>query len=91
MTSDATIELHKCHARIDRLIRRVVALEDRREGDAVSDATHHSQASEETVGVTVEEASPPQQISHQRPCQLPAQLLTHAVPSIFYTEAAVPC
>ena len=53
------------------------------EGYAVSDATHRSQASEETSCVTVEEASPPQQTSHQRPCQLLA-VPSYAVPSIYY-------
>ena len=49
-TTDATIELHKCHDRIDRLRRRIVALEDRRESGSVSDATlSGSQASQETV------------------------------------------
>ena len=91
MTADATIELHKCHGRIDRLRRRIVALEDRREGDAVSDATYHSQASQETVNVTVEEASPPQQTSHQRPCQLPVAQPSYAVPSIYYTADLQAC
>ena len=80
--TDATIELHCVHARIDRLKRRFEEIEGRRGGGAVSDATHHSQASEETSCVTVEEASPPQQTSHSRPCQLPAaQVPTYAVPS----------
>ena len=81
--TDATIELHCVHARIDRLKRRVEEIEGRRGGGAVSDATHHSQASEETSCVTVEEASPPQQTSHSRPCQLPA-VPTYAVPSIYF-------
>ena len=85
VTTDATLELRRTNAKIDRLRRRIEVLEDRREGDAVSAATHHSQASEETVGVTVEEASPPQQISHQRPCQLPAAQPSYAVPSTYYT------
>ena len=81
VTSDATLELLRTNSIIDRLKRRTEAIEDRREGYAVSDATHHSQASEETSCVTVEEASPPQQTSHQRPCQAaPA----YAVPSIYY-------
>jgi hypothetical protein len=81
VTSDATID--SIHARIDRLKRRVGEIEGRRGGGAVSDATHHSQTSEETSCVTVEEAPPPQQISHSRPCPAaPA----YAVPSIYYDD-----
>ena len=39
VTTDATIELQAINDRIDRLRRRIVALEDRRESDGVSDAT----------------------------------------------------
>jgi hypothetical protein len=50
VTTDATIELLRTNARIDRLRRRIVALEDRRENGSVSDATlSSSQASQETV------------------------------------------
>ena len=79
MTSDATID--SIHARIDRLKRRVGEIEARRGGGVVSDATHHSQTSEETDCVNVEEAPPPQQISHQDHHQA---VPTYAVPSIYY-------
>ena len=79
VTSDATID--SIHARIDRLKRRVGEIEARREGGVVSDATHHSQTSEETDYVNVEEAPPPQQISHQDHHQA---VPTYAVPSIYY-------
>ena len=84
MTTDVTLELLRTNSRTDRLKRGIEAIEDRREGYAVSDATCHYQASAETSCVTVEEASPPQRISHQRPCQLPA-VPAYAVPSIYYS------
>ena len=50
VTTDATIELQAINDRIDRLRRRIVALEDRRESDGVSDATlSGSQASQEAA------------------------------------------
>lgn len=50
VTTDATLELNKCHARIDRLRRRIMRLEDRRENGSVSDATlSGSEASQETI------------------------------------------
>ena len=50
VTTDATIELLRTNARIDRLRRRIVRLEDRRENGSVSDATlSGSEASQETI------------------------------------------
>ena len=40
VTTDATLELLRTNSRTDRLKRRIEAIEDRREGYAVSDATH---------------------------------------------------
>ena len=78
VTSDATIDA--IHTRIDRLRRRVGEIEARRGGGAV-DATHHTQTSQETDYVNVEEAPPPQQISHQDHHQA---VQAYAVPSIYY-------
>ena len=85
VTTDATLELHRANAKIDRLRRRIEVLENRRDYQTVRGATQGSHASQETVDVTVEEASPPQQTSHQRPCQLPAAQPSYAVPSTYYT------
>ena len=79
VTSDATLDA--IHTRIDRLRRRVGEIEARRGGGAV-DATHHTQTSQETDYVNVEEAPPPQQISHQDHHQAVQQ--AYAVPSIYY-------